>query len=496
MMKKPENRVVFLFIFLIQSLFITLSGQQPVQKTNPVKVYMHYMPWFETPSSIGKWGWHWTMNNQNPNIIGTDGKRQIASHYYPLIGPYASRDRDVIEYHFLLLKLSGIDGILVNWYGVAGSNGDLKDLLKSSDSIVSYTDDFGLQFGVVMEDRFSRSITDVKSNISYLKDHYFTRPEYIRYGENKDPLVCIFGPITFQSPLHWTEILPSAGEDVEFLTLWNESGDAGSNADGEFAWVFQDNTNHMTHLENFYKNRAPGLKTAAGSAYPGFEDFYEEGGAGEGYFTIPPYFGSTLDATLKKAEQYKNDLDMIQLVTFNDFGEGTMFEPTLETGFSYLERIQTFTGVDYGETELKLVHRLYSLRKKYGGNKDIQDQLDQASEHIRNLEIHEAELIIRSVELSTGLTGYYQGEGEESLPFVFPNPVNNKMISFTCNPVFSPENRIIIMSVSGKVLYENCLPVNTTTYSINNLLLPEGIYFLKIIDGQTITTTRFCSSYR
>ena len=42
----------------------------PVQKTNPIKVYMHYMPWFETPQSLGgtlggtSWGYHWKFPNR------------------------------------------------------------------------------------------------------------------------------------------------------------------------------------------------------------------------------------------------------------------------------------------------------------------------------------------------------------------------------------------------------------------------------------------------
>jgi hypothetical protein len=71
-------------------------------------------------------------------------------------------------------------------------------------------------------------------------------------------------------------MLPSAGADVEFLTLWYESGDAGTNADGEFSWVYQDNTVHTSHLTNFYTNQAPKFRTAVGSIYPGFYDYYKE----------------------------------------------------------------------------------------------------------------------------------------------------------------------------------------------------------------------------
>ena len=138
------------FSLLVATLSVAFSasgaahGQSaPVPKTNPMKVYMHYMPWFETPTTLGgsNWGYHWKFNNRNPNIVDTAGKRQIASHYYPMIGPYASRDADVIEYHMLLMKLSGVDGVLIDWYGVQGTNGDIGQLLTSSNAIVDRVDD-------------------------------------------------------------------------------------------------------------------------------------------------------------------------------------------------------------------------------------------------------------------------------------------------------------------------------------------------------------------
>jgi hypothetical protein len=477
--------MAFFALMLIQNV----TAQQPVQKTNPMKVYMHYMPWFETPATIGKWGWHWTMNNKNPNIIESNGQRQIASHYYPLIGPYASRDKDVIEYHILLLKLSGVDGLLVNWYGTAGSNGDIKDLLISSDSIISYTDDFGMQFGVVMEDRFSRTVSDVKANMAYLKDNYFNRQEYIRFGTGNAPLVCIFGPITFQQPANWTDILPSAGEDIEFLTLWNESGDAGANADGEFAWVYQDNSkNHIAYLEDFYKNRAPQLKTVAGAAYPGFDDFYQEGGAGTGYFTIPSYYGSTLDATFNKIDQYKEELDMVQLITFNDFGEGTMFEPTIENKFDYLKRLQQYTGVSYGETELRLVYRLFLLRKDYPSDKAIQNQLNQASVFLRNLDISQAAVILNSIGLKNE---FREAEIKDSDPVVFPNPYRNGKLNIGFNAGIQFSSKISIADISGKTFYQYWLEKGVASLSLDNLILNGGVYQIIIKNGYSLKTMKF-----
>lgn len=377
-------------------LGMTAARAQPlaVEKTNPLKVYMHYMPWFDTPAVLGgsSWGYHWKMQNKNPNIVDSSGKRQIASHYYPKIGPYQSSDPDVIEYHMLLMKYAGVDGIMMDWYGVQGTNGDIGLLLNNSNAIVNKTDEFGLGFSVVMEDRFSANINQAKANVAYLRDNYFNKSNYIRLGGGNDPLLGVFGPITFQQSSQWTEILAQAGEDVNFLTLWYESGDAGSNADGEYAWIYQDpnTTNHLTHTRNFYLNRANAVNIAGGAAYPGFNDYYQEGGAGNGYFTIPSNDGQTLAQTLALADTFGSRIDFLQLATFNDFGEGTMFEPTVETGFDYLKQVQEFTGVEYGEEELQLIYRLYVARKEYAGNGAIDAMLDEVSTLLTQLEVQEA----------------------------------------------------------------------------------------------------------
>lgn len=99
----------------------TTSALTPVNvsKTFGKKIYVHIMPWFESnaTSGNGAWGLHWTMANQNPNNTDATGRRQIASYYYPLIGPYGSADKDVIEYQLLLMKYAGVDGVLIDWPG-------------------------------------------------------------------------------------------------------------------------------------------------------------------------------------------------------------------------------------------------------------------------------------------------------------------------------------------------------------------------------------------
>lgn len=423
-------RTCFIRLAVMLMLFVLLDvnvNAQPAQvsKSNPTKVYMHYMPWFDGPQNpvVGgnySWGWHWTMNNKNPNITDANGKRQIASHYYPIIGPYASNDPHVVEYHLLLMKLSGIDGVLVDWYGSEGSNGDVGQLLNNSNALINQTDEVGIKFGLVAEDRFWGSIQNARNSFAYARNNYFNNPQFIRTGPGNDPLVGIFGPITYQTPSQWSDILSYAGEDVEFLPLWYENGDAGSNADGEYAWIYSDGING---IRNFYQNRAPGLKTAMGIAYPGFHDFYAEGGAGSTLFYIPENNGGTLNDALAAYDQYKSNLDFLQLGTFNDFGEGTVFEPTQENGYKYLVRMQQYTGVPYTETDLRNVNRLFTLRKKYFNDAAKQSQLNGAFTAFVQLRLNDAVAIMNQVDGGTtpppattyAVPGTIQAEGYASM---------------------------------------------------------------------------------
>jgi hypothetical protein len=213
------------------------------------------------------------------------------------------------------------------------------------------------------------------------------------------------------------------------------------------------------------------MKTVAGVAYPGFKDFYAEGNAGTTFFNIPHYYGSTLGETFNRIELYKDDLDMVQLVTFNDFGEGTMFEPTLETGFDYLKKLQTYTGVQYGVTELQLVHRLYVLRKEFASDEEVQSQLDRVSNHLRNLEIDAAAEILNSID-----TNVDENTGSIHSPRIFPNPWTTGDLKIEFTKAFNYPQSLLIVDQQGKYVYETNLEPGITNHILQQLFLTPGIY--------------------
>ena len=370
-----------------------------VQKTVQKKIYVHLMPWFETKetnSPIGTWGQHWTMANKNPDIINAAGENEIASHYYPLTGPYASGDPDIIEYQLLLMKLSGIDGVLIDWPGTTNLY-DYPLLVKNAEKLIEQTGKAGLTFGIVYEDQninhafdqhvIADKIAAGKNDMKYLETNYFGRKNYISF--NNKPLLLVFGPQAFTTEASWTEVFSALKNKPSFFTLWYESNEAGVNVAGEYAWVYK---NHLTDLNNFYQRSLNGTKI--GSAYPGFDDFYKEGGWGNTLFKIASNGKTTFQTTLDLAIQ--SNSAFVQLVTWNDYGEGTMIEPTKQFGYDLLTSLQATLGVSYTKKELELVYKLYTLRKKYQGNQPVQVKLNEAFNAFASLKVEQVSEILNA----------------------------------------------------------------------------------------------------
>lgn len=394
---------------LLEKAYQTVKKQkkQPasveVIKNNSKKIYVHYMPWFFNIEQDGYWGQHWTMCNKNPNIIDSYGNREIASHYYPLIGPYSSNDNDLQEYHLLLMKLSGIDGVIFDWYGSRDAN-DYSALKSSTESFIKEIEDVGLEFAIMYEDKTvqykatpednNSIINNAVLDLQYIQDTYFTSNNYIKI--NNSELLFLFGPNYITNPVDWKSIVPQLNATPYFMSLWEASNRLGQYAGGEFSWV---DPNHMTTLSNYYQYSILNNIQTVGSIYPGFNDYYYEGGwrpNTNNDWVInnngTQVFNETLMLTDASAAEF------IQLITWNDFGEGTMIEPTNEFGFSYLEQVQSYTGVPYTYDDLQLPYKLYLLRKKYKNDNRLQTILDRVYQFIFKLDLYKAKRLLATLE--------------------------------------------------------------------------------------------------
>jgi hypothetical protein len=204
-------------------------------------------------------------------------------------------------------------------------------------------------------------------------------------------LLC-FSPRELSTTLEWQGAFSKFITKPKFISLEYAGDVVGTANDGEFAWV---DPGGLDDLQRFYQKRAPLFETTFTGAYPGFKDFYSPGGWGNTLFVIDHNGTSVLQASLDLAKS--NGSSYLQLITWNDFNEGTMLEPTLEFEFSFLETIQQYTGVSYTKAELQLIYRWYALRKKYKGNGEIQQKLALAYTSFVSLDVADAASILSTI---------------------------------------------------------------------------------------------------
>ena len=355
-------------------------------------ILVHYMPWYEAPPVSPNWGWHWTMNRFDPERAGPDGRRQIASHYYPLIGPYDSSDPDVLEYHALLMRVAGVDGVVADWYGHDDFN-DYAMIHRRTAALFDVLERRGLKYAVCYEDRILKAMAERqklspaqavergRAHVRFCDGHWFGRPGYVKW-DGGAPLLMVFGPEYLKAAAQWEAVLSGLRHPPAFFTL-HERRDP---AVGSFAWppmwAAKDDVLDAAELDAYFDGffGRDGAKVAA--AFPGFHDIYRETGAQPSHGRLDAAGGETLRRTLARA--VASGSPIVQVATWNDFGEGTCVEPAREYGYRYLETVQdarrALPGdrLPYTAQDLRLPLRVYELRKRLGPTSAHRAALDEA----------------------------------------------------------------------------------------------------------------------
>ena len=359
----------------------------------PAKIVLaHYMPWYASKPVSGYWGWHWTMDRFNPDKVGTNGQRKLASHYEPLIGPYDSNDPNVLECQVLLMKYAGIDGVIIDWYG-AEKFRDYATIHRNSLSLIKYLKQAGLKFAICYEDQSikhmiedeklkkAEEVTHGKREFKWIEQNWFNDPAYVKLKGK--PILLIFGPQHFKKS-QWDQITNSLSNQPLLYTLPHLTNQAKGS--GAFGWPPVDGGKNVTpiawqkYLDELYSRSAKGESIIA-SVFPKFHDIYQQAGVHKSYGYLDDQGGKTFDQTLELA--WQSNSEIIQIATWNDYGEGTMIEPTKEFAYRYLESLQRKFSTNgkfaYTSWDLRLPIMLHQLRKHHANQTEIAAQLNHVS---------------------------------------------------------------------------------------------------------------------
>ena len=401
-------RLCVLFVFVLSCL------PQASSKEPEKLVLAHYMPWYSTRQVSGSWGWHWTMNKFDPEHLLWDGKREAASHDYPLIGLYDSSDDAALECQVLLMKFAGLNGVIIDWYGLSDSLDHAANHARTL-KLIPWLKKAGLQFAICYEDKAveqrilekalgaTEGVALASRDLAWAQEHWFGDASYVK--QNGRPVLLVFGP-QFLTGERWANATKALSSQPVTFGLPHLAKTPGLS--GAFAWPPVTGGKSVSpeqwrsKLETLDR-QPPGALPTLASVFPGFKDIYAQAGVHESYGSIAPRLGATFTETLDMA--LKGNSPIVQIATWNDYGEGTVIEPTHHHGYRYLEMLQKRgASKPAGPADLRLPVILYQLRKRSAGTRELSQELDQAAALLFENKFIEAEALLAKTARQLGQT--------------------------------------------------------------------------------------------
>ena len=268
------------------------------------KIYAHYMPWFGFGNHVN---------------VG-----------------YSSTDATEINAQISDMLSRGITGMVIDWYG-QGSNEDQSTLVIKP-QVEARNGQFEF---AIMEDAGSRTLSGCSTtstctsalitDLKYIYSTYEGSPDYMRWNGN--PVVFFFGVESL--PIDWTSVRANVAGNPVFI-FENSGSFSRSYAGGAFSWVQPSDATtsdpmDLRYLDNFYSTALTySSKLPYGTGYKGFNDSIASWSANR---FMDQQCGQTWVQTLAEINKYystSTQLARIQLVTWNDYEEGTEIETGID----------------------------------------------------------------------------------------------------------------------------------------------------------------------
>jgi PKD repeat protein len=273
------------------------------------KLYAHLLPWF----GLG--------DHMNVGYVSSDAlqiQRQV---------------NDMIS--------RGLDGAVIDWYGRGESSTHFLSYDKATQGFMHESElHAGFNFAIMHDAGALKNCAatlgcDVTQtlidDLNYANVTYASSTAYLRSGGR--PVIYFFGHEAYA--IDWTRVRAGAAGNPMFI-FRNGNGFAAAQTSGAFSWVAPEtvsatNLMALTYLDNYYKTAlAFPAEYSSGSGYKGFNDTLAAWGTGR---IIGQQCGQTwLQSLADAGKHYSATQQMlgIQLVTWNDYEEGSEIETGID----------------------------------------------------------------------------------------------------------------------------------------------------------------------
>ena len=291
-----------------------------------------------------------------PNFRG-----KVFAHYMPWWG-YTSKHIDIgmNEHDHSTVRAQVEDMVARGFDGVVVSESNSNDFtIKATQLLAEEIQRHpGFQFIITYTKWGLKDTAALERTLQQDARQYFSSPNY--YKRDGRPVVIFFerpDGIDFEIAKHAINPQP-------LFIFRNSSGFTQTASDGAFAWLPQNNDPRGDkYYGDFYRaaNENRG-KLAIGSIFAGMNDQLASWGKGR---LLPQHCGKTL---VDVAASVPSSVDLVQVLTWNDYEEGTSIEPGIDNCASLtitLEGDKLRLQPDFsGEGSLPTIHHfaLYTTR--------------------------------------------------------------------------------------------------------------------------------------
>jgi len=269
---------------------------------NTTKVYAHLMVWFGGSSHM------------NVGYSSTDA------------GQVTRQINDMIS--------RGIDGVIIDWYGSNSFEDQATQVVMAeAESHPGFTFAIMVDQGAIKWDSCSGCSPQqaLLSQLQYVEQKYFPSPAYMT--DQGRPVVTNFD-IDLAYSIDWNALNAALSTHPLFL-FQNNSGFTHVLSGGSYSWVMPTTSDYgVSYLSSFYGAGISSGEQVVGAAYKGFNDSLAAWGA---HRVMGQQCGQTWLKTFSEINGLYNStksLPALQLVTWNDYEEGTAIERRTVTNCS------------------------------------------------------------------------------------------------------------------------------------------------------------------
>jgi hypothetical protein len=272
------------------------------------KIYAHFMPWFGSPKHMS---------------VG-----------------YISDDSQQIKKQVTDMVSRGLNGVIIDWYGVDPAGSDFLMIDHVTQLMMQEAELHpGFSFAIMYDqgalapcanspgcDMTQRMIDD----LNHVNVSYWNSPAYQKSG-GRPVLYFFINPLY---TIDWARLRTGVAGNPLFI-FPHEIGFTHAQSDGGFGWIKPEMANSsdpaaLAYLSLYYNTATSTAKFSTGSGYPGFDDSLAPWGQ---HRKVGQQCGQTWLQTLDEAKNHystSNQMSGIQLVTWNDYEEGTEIETGID----------------------------------------------------------------------------------------------------------------------------------------------------------------------